>query len=398
MAVDLSVQQLWAGEYEIREKVAQGGMATVYSAYARSLDTTVAIKVLSPRLSRDASFLERFRGEATSIAALHHPNIIEVHHFGEEGGAPYIAMRYVSGGTLKERLEVAGGLMELRAAARLIAQVASALDYAHERGLIHLDVKPANILLGNADWPLLSDFGIVRIAGDAREDGHRVAGTPAYMSPEQWQGLDVDGRSDQYSLALTFYEMVTGRRPFSGGTSAELKAQHLSVEPARPRDLNPGIPGPIEEVMLRAMSKDRDDRFPTIGEFGTALVEAVEESRGMQLETKQAMVAVAPSLVALLFLSAFAPLLASLADTSRPVYSDLTLDWPIRLVFALLQIGLLLGIRWHLIGLATRVFDGVLARVERLTRSAARGAPRGGGAGAWRRAPRGWAQGLVRNI
>src|SRR5579884_1237147 len=306
MAVELGGKTLWDGEYEILEPLAQGGMATVYIAHARSLDTNVAVKVLSPRLARDPAFLERFHAEATNIARIHHPNIIEVYKFGVEDGIAYIAMRLVPGGTLKDRLQMVGGQMSLNAAARLTAQVASALQYAHENGLIHLDVKPANILLGSADWPLLSDFGIIRIAGEAREDGHRIAGTPAYMSPEQWQGGELDGRSDEYSLGIMFYELVTGRRPFSGETSVELKAQHVEAVPPRPRELNPGIPGPVEEVMLRALEKRPEDRFPTIGDFGTALVEAVERSRGMQLETKQAIIKSAPNLVALVGLSVVA--------------------------------------------------------------------------------------------
>ena len=398
MAVELQGHQLWDGEYEVKERLAQGGMATVFTAYARSLDTTVAVKVLSPRLAQDASFRQRFHAEATSIAALHHPNIIEVHHFGEENNVPYIAMRYVPGGTLKDRLKETGGMMDLNSAARLTVQVASALNYAHNAGLIHLDVKPANVLLGAADWPLLSDFGIIRIAGEAREDGHRVAGTPAYMSPEQWQGLPLDGRSDEYSLALMFYEIVTGKRPFSGETSAELKEQHVNEPPPRLRALNPGVPGPVEDVVMKALSKNPDDRFPTTGEFGTALAEAVERSRGMQLETKQAIVSAAPNLVALLVLSVVAPLLSGLANSSTPIFLRLTLDSPIALVTALLQVWLLVGIRWHLIGIITRFLGAVLDGLDQFTRTYVRLGTGSGGPlrlKAWRNAAVGSAEGIV---
>lgn len=358
------------GDYELKDELARGGMAVVYLAYQRSLDRTVAVKILSPRLSRDPAFIERFRQEGRNIGqeGLHHPNILDVYSFGEEAGVAYIPMRYVPGGTLKDLLGALGGPMDLATAARITGQVASALQHAHNLGMVHLDVKPGNILLGDADWPLLSDFGIVRMAGDAREDGHRVAGTPAYMSPEQWTGGDLDGRSDEYSLALMFYEMVTGRRPFNGETSEELKTQHLSAEPPRPQQINPGIPGSVEEVILRALAKDPADRFPAIDEFGQALGEAVERSRGMQLETKQQIVSAVPNLVALLVLSMVAPLLESLPNPDLPVFRQLTLNWPIALVVAILQVALLLGIRWQLVGLAGRMVGTLVDGLDRFSR------------------------------
>ena len=386
------------GEYEIQDVLAKGGMATVYTAYSRSLKGPVAIKVLAPRLASDRELMERFHGEAESIHNLHHPNILEVYYFAEENGIAFIAMRYVPGGTLKDLVEALGGPMDLRTAARLTSQVAAALQHAHDHGMIHLDVKPGNVLLGDADWPLLADFGIIHIAGDTREDGHGIAGTPAYMSPEQWQGGPIDGRSDQYSLGLMFYELVTGRRPFNGETSAALKEQHLSAEPARPRQVNPGIPGPVEEVMLRAIAKQPEDRFPTIAEFGTVLVEAVERSRGMQLETKQAIVGVVPNLLALVVLTLFAPLLESLPNPNLPVFRQLTLDWPIALVVAVLEVALLLSIRWQVIGLATRLMGTAVDAFDRLTRVHVRiGTDAAGPAhvAKWRNAALSTAEGLI---
>jgi tRNA A-37 threonylcarbamoyl transferase component Bud32 len=358
------------GDYELKDKLASGGMAEVFLAYQRSLDRTVAIKVLSPRLSRDPAFIERFRQEGRNIGQerLHHPNILDVYSFGVESGLAYIPMRFVPGGTLKDLLQALGGPMDLQTAARVTGQVASALQHAHDLGMVHLDVKPGNILLGDADWPLLADFGIVRMAGDVRPDGHRVAGTPAYMSPEQWTGGEIDGRSDEYSLALMFYELVTGQRPFHGETSEELKSQHLSAAPPPPRQINPGIPGPVEAVVLRALAKDPDERFPTIDEFGRALGEAVERSRGMQLETKQQLVSVVPNLLALLVLSMVAPLLESLPNPDLPVLGQLTLNWPIALVIAILQVALLLGIRWQIVGLASRLVGTLLDSLDRFTR------------------------------
>ncbi|HEX5414354.1 MAG TPA: serine/threonine-protein kinase [Chloroflexota bacterium] len=358
--------------FEVEKELAKGGMATVYLAHDRELNGPAAIKVLAPRLAHDPELMERFRAEAVSIHELHHPNIIEVYACTEEQSTAYIAMRFVPGGTLKDLLNALGGPMDLHTAARVTAQVASALQHAHDHGMVHLDVKPGNVLLGNADWPLLSDFGIIRIAGDKREEGQRVAGTPAYMSPEQWEGGDVDGRSDEYSLGLMFYEMVTGRRPFTGETSAQLRAQHVSEPPPRPRQINPGIPGPVEEVILRALEKRPEDRYPRIEDFGAALLESVDRSRGMQLETKQMIVGAVPNVLALLVLSTVAPLLEALPNKSLPVFRQLTLDWPIALVIAIMQIALLLGIRWHLVGLATRLFGAVVDSIDRFTRMTVR--------------------------
>jgi tRNA A-37 threonylcarbamoyl transferase component Bud32 len=365
--------RVWDGEYALREMLAQGGMAAVYKAHAQSLDTTVAVKVLAPDLARDPEFRERFQAEARTIEqnAFHHPNMITVHRFGQADGFAYIVMRFAPGGTLKQRLADQGGRMDLRTAGRVIAQIAAALQHAHDQGRVHLDVKPANILLGNADWPLLSDFGIMAVIGDPGHGPDRVAGTPAYMSPEQWQGAALDGRSDQYSLALVFYEMVTGRPPFLGETSAELQGSHIHEPPPRPRELNPGIPGPVEEVLLRALAKQPEDRFPTIGGFAEALVEAIERARGMQLETKEAIVSLAPNLVAFVVLSALAPLLAGL-PSREPVFGSLTLDWPIKLVVALLQVGLLLAMRWQVVGLVSRLVGTLLDGLDRFTRTGVR--------------------------
>jgi hypothetical protein len=398
MAINPQLLVLRNGEYEVHDVLASGGMATVYTARSRSLNGPVAIKVLAPRLSGDPELMARFHAEAESIHELHHPNILEVYYFAEEAGIAYIAMRYVPGGTLKELAGALGGPMDLHTAARITSQVAAALQHAHDHGMFHLDVKPGNVLLGDADWPLLADFGIIRIAGETREDGHRVAGTPAYMSPEQWQDGPIDGRSDQYSLGLMFYELVTGRRPFSGETSAELKEQHLSVEPARPRQINPGIPGPVEEVILRALQKQPDDRYPTISDFGIALVEAVDRSRGMQLETKQAIVGVVPNVLALILLSLVGPLLESLPNPDLPVFRELTLNWPIALVVAVLQVSLLLGIRWPVIGLATRLMGSAVDALDRLTRVHIRIGTDAAGplhVATWRNAALSTAEGLV---
>ncbi len=174
------------GEYLVREVLGHGGMATVYRAYSRSLETHVALKVLAPSMAVNLELRERFHQEARLLSRLFHANLLTVHYFGEEGEIVYIAMRLVTGGTLRERMYALGGTLDLVSAARLVRGVADALQAAHDAHVVHPDVKPSNVLLGRADWPLLADTGIAEVIEPASTVGkRRVAGTPAYMSPEQ---------------------------------------------------------------------------------------------------------------------------------------------------------------------------------------------------------------------
>ena len=394
MAEGLTGRTLLQGEYELREVLGRGGMATVYRARSRSLETDVAVKVLAPRLAADRGFRERFHDEARSLAGLHHPNLVEVHHYGEEDGLVYIVMRLVPGGTLKDRLQAVGGPLDLITTARIVSQVADALQLAHEQGLVHLDIKPANVLLGRADWPLLADFGITRAVGREQTGGgrERLAGTPLYMSPEQCQGISVDGRSDQYSLAITAYELLTGQRPFQAETTEALLQRHIGEPPPRPREINPGIPGPVEEVLLRALAKSPEERYPTIRDFAAALTAAVERTRGVTLETKVALAGVAPNLLAVLALVLLGPLMLGMLPDGALLGGRMPLVWSFQFLLAVLIAGCLLGIRWHLIGLATRGLGWALSALERLSGSRASDSGR---ARAWRNAVVGSAEGAV---
>ncbi|MCL5962006.1 MAG: serine/threonine protein kinase, partial [Chloroflexi bacterium] len=194
------------GHYHLLEELGRGGMATVYKAYQPSLDRHVAVKILAPFLANQRDFFERFRREATAVARLSHPNILNVYDFGQEGDLAYIVMEYVVGGNLAGRL---GSAKDLAFASVIIAQMASALDYAHRRGIIHRDIKPANILMAEDDWAILSDFGIAKIVESTlalTQTGMGI-GTPEYMSPEQGQGLAIDQRTDIYSLGVVLYEI-----------------------------------------------------------------------------------------------------------------------------------------------------------------------------------------------
>ncbi|NIO68957.1 MAG: protein kinase, partial [Anaerolineae bacterium] len=198
------------GQYQLVERLGRGGMATVYKAYQPSLDRYVAVKVLSTFLAQDPDFTARFQREARAVANLNHPNILPVYDYGQERELIYIVMRYVEGGTLQDML---GQSLDLDTTVEIIAQVGGALDYAHQRGLVHRDVKPSNVLMAEGSWALLSDFGLVRMTrASTRITKTGVAmGTPTYIAPEQAQDRDVDGRSDIYSLGVVLFEMLTGR-------------------------------------------------------------------------------------------------------------------------------------------------------------------------------------------
>jgi len=268
------------GQYRLIEQIGQGGMAAVYRGYQSALNRYVAVKVLPTHLLQQSDFLRRFRQEATAVASLRHPNILAVYDFGQEDEFAYIVMEFVHGGTLKDRL---GQALNPSLACRITAQIARALDYAHQQGIIHRDVKPANILMPTDDWALLSDFGIAKIVESPvayTQPGVGI-GTPEYMSPEQGQGLPVDGRSDIYSLGVVLYEMVTGSAPFSADTPLSVVLKHISEPPPRPRSLSPNVPEPLERIILRAMAKRPEDRFQTAGEMAAALEAAAEPTQLM---------------------------------------------------------------------------------------------------------------------
>jgi len=258
----------WSGQtiggYELGEEIGQGGMAVVYRAYQPQLERWVAIKILEATQAGGEEFLARFRREARAIAALRHPNILTIYDYGEEQGVAYIVMEYVSGGTLKTELD--GQLMEWADSAKLIIPVGRALAYAHSQGIVHRDVKPANILLPRPDWPLLADFGLVKIIGHKRgitRPGMSI-GTPAYLSPEQAAGEEIDHRSDVYGLGLVLYKLMTGHLPFEAESPIDTLLRRLREPPTPPSQLNPNVFPRLETAILRALARDPDARYPTM--------------------------------------------------------------------------------------------------------------------------------------
>jgi len=252
------------GSYEIADEIGQGGMSVVYRAFQPQLDRWVAVKILQSTGAGDAQFLARFRREARAVAALRHPNILTIYDYGEEEGIAYIVMEYVPDGTLKARLT--GQPMDWPDAATLIIPLARALAYAHSQGIVHRDVKPANVLLPRPDWPLLADFGLVKLVGHQRgitRPGMSI-GTPAYLSPEQAAGEEIDHRSDIYGLSVMLYQLLTGSLPFKAKSPIEMMIRRMQGSPTPPRQLNPRITPQMETVILRALARERETRHPTM--------------------------------------------------------------------------------------------------------------------------------------
>ncbi|PJF31935.1 MAG: hypothetical protein CUN51_03060 [Candidatus Thermofonsia Clade 1 bacterium] len=263
---DLTGQRL--GKFEILSVLGKGGMAVVYRARQADLGREVAIKVMKASLADSEDFLARFRREAHLIAQLDHPHIITIYEYGQEGDTVFLAMRLLTGGSLADRLRERGAL-SLDETSRITRQVASALTLAHSRGVIHRDLKPQNVLFDSSDNAVLTDFGIAKVDNSSTlVTGTGIAiGTPSYMAPEQWRGEPVDLRIDIYALGLMLFEMLTGRLPFIGDTPASLMFKHLTEPPPRIRQLRSDLPASIEAVILRALAKNREDRYGSAQEL-----------------------------------------------------------------------------------------------------------------------------------
>ncbi|RLC83861.1 MAG: serine/threonine-protein kinase, partial [Chloroflexi bacterium] len=263
------------GPYRILEQIGTGGMATVYKAYQPAMERYVAVKVIAAHFAQDETFLRRFRREARAVAQLEHAHILPVHDYGEAEGRPYLVMRYLEAGTLKDRM--AQRPLPFTEVNRIIGQVGSALDYAHRIGIIHRDVKPSNVLLDAEGDAFLTDFGLAKMleaSVQLTETGVGI-GTPAYMSPEQGRGERVDHQADIYSLGVMLYEMVTGRPPYEAETPLAVVIKHITEPLPLPRSIRPDLPEEVERVILKALAKDPADRFQTAGEMVRALDAAV---------------------------------------------------------------------------------------------------------------------------
>lgn len=263
------------GRYHILEKLGEGGMASVYIAMDTRLERRVAIKVIRKDVFGSLvldQVLKRFEREAKSLARLSHPTIVGVFDFGEYEGAPYLVMEYVPGGTLKK---MTGKPLPWQKAVRLLLPVAKALSFAHENGIIHRDIKPANILMTGGGEPRLSDFGVAKILETTEGmtlTGTGVGiGTPEYMAPEQGLGIPIDGRADIYALGVVLYELVTGRKPYTADTPIAIVLKHVNDPLPNPKEYIPDLPDEVFMVLVKALAKRPEDRYPDMPAFEAAL-------------------------------------------------------------------------------------------------------------------------------
>ena len=265
------LRQATLGEYDVYAPLGRGGMATVFLALDLALEREVAIKVISPGMLRTSNLVERFKREARTAALLSHPNIIPVHQVKEADGLLFFVMKYVDGRSL-DAIVREDGPLTLDVSADILRQVGGALDFAHRKGIVHRDVKPANIMIDQDGWAIVTDFGIAKVADAVSvTSAGMVVGTPAYMSPEQFSSQPITGAADQYSLGVVAYEMLTGRTPFGALSIADMMRAHLIDEPLAPRSVRPDLSERLSAVILRMLAKDPAARWPSIGDAVAAL-------------------------------------------------------------------------------------------------------------------------------
>lgn len=270
----MPLPEVLAGRYRLEEPVGRGGMAEVHRAHDTTLDRKVAVKVLHQRFADDEQFQARFRQEAQAAASLNHPNIVGVYDTGEENGLPFFVMELVEGRSLQEVI-ARGGLTEQRAL-EVAADTCAALRYAHERNLVHRDIKPGNILLAEDGTVKVADFGIARaIDADTVTQTAAILGTAAYLSPEQAQGRAADARSDLYALGIVLYELLTGQQPFQGDSAVTVAYQHVQELPTPPRELDPSLTTAAEAIAMRAMAKNPANRYPDAAAMREDLLRAL---------------------------------------------------------------------------------------------------------------------------
>lgn len=285
------------GKYEIRGVIGQGGMGTVYKAYDPAIGRFVAVKTIT-KSALDPSELQyaltRFRHEAKAVGRLTHPRIAAIYDYGEDVNIAWIVMELVNGKSLFEHIRDKAQF-DLKEIGEIIRQLLDGLGYAHTQGVVHRDVKPSNILINDDGRIKISDFGIARIESSTLTQVGDVMGSPGYMSPEQFMGMDIDERSDLYSVGAIAYELLTGRKPFTG-SNAEVMRQVLNEHPVNPSQFNPNLSAQLDWVIRKAMAKGREDRFQNARELSDAFVKGVEASIRLSSRERAPTMADAPTM------------------------------------------------------------------------------------------------------
>jgi len=285
-ATDTLINTLFDGRYKIIRKLGSGGMANVYLAEDQELGRRVAIKILNERHANDDQFVERFRREAKNAAGLSHPNIVAIYDRGEAEGTYYIAMEYLDGRSLKE-LIVARGPAPVHVAIDYARKILDALRFSHRNGIVHRDIKPHNVIVDAEGRVKVTDFGIARAGTSQMTEVGSIIGTAQYLSPEQAKGAPVDQTSDLYSVGIVLYELLTGKVPFTGDSPVEIAMKHISAIPEPPSSLRPDIPEDLDLIVLRALGKTPEERYPSAEEMDKDLGR-VAQGLGVSRETEEA--------------------------------------------------------------------------------------------------------------
>jgi eukaryotic-like serine/threonine-protein kinase len=283
---DTLINTLFDGRYRIIRKLGAGGMANVYLAEDQELGRRVAIKILNERHANDDQFVERFRREAKNAAGLSHPNIVSIYDRGEAEGTYYIAMEYLDGRSLKE-LIVGRGPAPVHVAIDYTRKILDALRFSHRNGIVHRDIKPHNVIVDAEGRVKVTDFGIARAGTSQMTEVGSIIGTAQYLSPEQAKGAPVDQTSDLYSVGIVLYELLTGKVPFTGDSPVEIAMKHISAIPEPPSSIRPDIPEDLDLVVLRALAKTPEERYPSAEEMDKDLAR-VAQGLAVSRETEEA--------------------------------------------------------------------------------------------------------------